>query len=116
MENDAINRRRFSEEQIAGFAKQAAAGILIKEICRKIGFRDTTIHERRAKYGGMEVPDARWLREFQGENAKLAKLLAELGHNDRAIADMETYLAQAENAPDATTASFRLDGLRSRNT
>lgn len=116
MENDAINRKRFSEEQIAGFAKQAAAGILIKEICRKVGFSDTTIHERRAKCGGMEVPDARWLREFQGDNAKLEKLLAELGHNDRAIADMETYLAHAENAPNAAAASLRLDGLRCHNT
>ncbi len=53
------------------------AGIPIKEICRKGGFSDATFYKWRAKFGGMDVPDARRLRELEGENAKLKKLLAE---------------------------------------
>ena len=72
MENDG-----YEEEQIIGFIKQTEAGMPIKEICRKGGFSDATFYKWRAKFGGMEVPDARRLRELEGENAKLKKLLAE---------------------------------------
>lgn len=68
---------RFSEEQIIGFLKQAEAGMQIKELCRKCGFSDATFYKWRSKYGGMEVPDARRLRELESENAKLKRLLAE---------------------------------------
>ena len=68
---------RFSEEQIIGFLKQAEAGMQIKELCRRGGFSDATFYKWRAKYGGMDVPDARRLRELEGENAKLKRLLAE---------------------------------------
>jgi putative transposase len=68
---------KFSEEQIIGFIKQAEAGISVKDICRKGGFSDATFYKWRAKYGGMDVPDARRLRELESENAKLKKLLAE---------------------------------------
>ena len=49
----------------------------IKELCRKGGFSDATFYKWRAKFGGMDVPDARQLCELEGENAKLEKLLAE---------------------------------------
>ena len=49
----------------------------IKELCRKGGFSDATFYKWRAKFGGMDVLDARRLRELEGENAKLKKLLAE---------------------------------------
>ncbi len=68
---------RFSEEQIIGFLKQAEAGMQIKELCRKGGFSDATFYMWRAKYGGMDVPDAKRLRELESENAKLKRLLAE---------------------------------------
>lgn len=68
---------RYSEEQIIGFLKQAEAGMPIKELCRKGGFSDATFYKWRAKFGGMDVPDARRLKELEGENAKLKKLLAE---------------------------------------
>jgi putative transposase len=67
----------YSEEQIIGFLKQAEAGIPVKDVCRKGGFSDATFYKWRAKYGGMDVPDARRLRELEGENAKLKRLLAE---------------------------------------
>lgn len=70
-------KKRFTEEQIIGFLKQAQAGVAIKDLCRKHGFSDVTFYTWRRKFGGMEVADAKRLRELEGENAKLKKLLAE---------------------------------------
>ncbi len=72
-----MKKSRFTEEQIIGFLKQADAGMPIKELCRKGGFSDATFYKWRAKFGGMEASDAKRLRELEGENAKLKKLLAE---------------------------------------
>ena len=72
-----MKKSRYTEEQIIGFLKQAEAGIPIKELCRKGGFSDATFYKWRAKYGGMEVSEARRLKELEGENAKLKRLLAE---------------------------------------
>ncbi len=68
---------RYSEEQIIGFLKQADGGMPIKELCRKGGFSDATFYKWRTKFGGMDVSDAKRLKELEGENAKLKKLLAE---------------------------------------
>ena len=68
---------RYSGEQIIGFLKQADGGMPIKELCRKGGFSDATFYKWRAKFGGMDVSDAKRLKELEGENAKLKKLLAE---------------------------------------
>jgi putative transposase len=70
-------KKRFTDEQIIGFLKQAAAGTPIKELCRKHGFSDASFYLWRRKFGGMEVPDAKRLRELEAENARLKKLLAE---------------------------------------
>jgi putative transposase len=72
-----MRKSKYSEEQIIGFLKQAEAGIGVAEICRKGGFSDATFYKWRSKFGGMDVPDARRLRELEAENAKLKKLLAE---------------------------------------
>ena len=72
-----MRKSRYTEEQIISFIKQAEAGLAIKELCRKGGFSDATFYKWRAKYGGMEVPDAKRLRELEAENNKLKKLLAE---------------------------------------
>lgn len=70
-------KKRFTEEQIIGFLKQAQGGVAIKDLCRKHGFSDATFYTWRRKFGGMEVADAKRLRELEVENAKLKKLLAE---------------------------------------
>ena len=70
-------KKRFTDEQIIGFLKQAAAGAPIKELCRKHGFSDGSFYLWRRRFGGMEVPDAKRLRELEAENNKLKKLLAE---------------------------------------
>lgn len=72
-----MKKSRYSEEQIIGFLKQADAGMPIQELCRKGGFSDATFYKWRAKFGGMDVSDAKRLKELEGENAKLKKLLAE---------------------------------------
>ena len=72
-----MRKSKFTEEQIIGFLKQAEAGMVVAEICRKGGFSDATFYKWRSKFGGMEVPDAKRLRELEAENAKLKKLLAE---------------------------------------
>lgn len=70
-------KKRFTEEQIIGFLKQADAGVPIKELCRKHGFSDASFYTWRRKFGGMDVCEAKRLRELEAENAKLKKLLAE---------------------------------------
>jgi len=70
-------RKRFTEEQIIGFLKQADAGVAIKELCRQHGFSEASYYLWRSKFGGMEVSDARRLKALEAENARLKKLLAE---------------------------------------
>ena len=72
-----MKKSRFTDEQIVGFLKQAEAGVAVKELCRQNGFSDATFYKWRSKYGGMEVPDAKRLRELESENAKLKRLLAD---------------------------------------
>jgi putative transposase len=70
-------RKRFTEEQIIGFLKQADAGVSIKELCRQHGFSEASYYLWRSKFGGMEVSDAKRLKALEAENARLKKLLAE---------------------------------------
>ena len=70
-------KKRFSEEQIIGFLKEAEAGIPVKEMCRKYGFSDASFYTWRSKFGGMDVSDAKRLKAMEQENARLKKLLAE---------------------------------------
>jgi len=68
---------KYTEAQIIGFLKQAESGIPVKEVCRKEGFSDATFYKWHAKFGGMDATDAKRLKDLEGENAKLKKLLAE---------------------------------------
>ena len=72
-----MKKSRFTEEQIIGFLKQADAGMPVKELCRKGGFSDATFYKWRTKFAGMDASDVKRLKELDGENAKLKKLLAE---------------------------------------
>ena len=70
-------KKRFTEEQILGFLKQAEAGVPVAELCRKGGFSGVAFYRWRRRYGGMELSEIRRVRELEVENAKLKKLLAE---------------------------------------
>lgn len=69
-------KKRFSEEQIIGFLREADAGLPIKELCRKHGFSEGSYYGWKAKFGGMTVSEAQKLKALEAENAKLKRLLA----------------------------------------
>jgi putative transposase len=70
-------KSRFTDEQMISFIKQADSGLPVADLCRKHGFSTASFYKWRAKFGGMDVPDAKRLRELETENNKLKKLLAE---------------------------------------
>ena len=71
-------KKRFSEEQIIQILREAeTTGTTVRELCRRYNVTEQTFFRWRNKYGGMEVSDARKLKELEGENAKLKRLVAE---------------------------------------
>lgn len=70
-------KKRYSEEQIIGFLKEAESGLAVKELCRRHGFSEGSFYAWRSKFGGMDVSDAKRLKALESENARLKKLLAE---------------------------------------
>jgi putative transposase len=70
-------KKRFSEEQIIGFLREADKGVAVKELCRKHNFSEASYYLWRSKFGGMDVSDAKRLKALEAENARLKKLLAE---------------------------------------
>jgi len=81
-------KKRFSEEQIIGFLKEADRGMPVVELCRKHGFSDTSYYKWKAKFGGMEVSDAKRLRALEEENNKLKRLLADALLDNAALKDV----------------------------
>ena len=71
-----MRKSQYTEEQIIGFLRQVEAGMAVKDLCRKHGFSDASFYKWRAKYGGMNVSEAKRLKELESENGKLKKLLA----------------------------------------
>lgn len=70
-------KKRYTEEQIIGFLKEAERGVAVKELCRKHGFSEQSYYLWRNKYGGMDVSDAKRLKGLELENSRLKKLLAD---------------------------------------
>lgn len=80
-------KKRFTEEQIIGFLREADAGMPIKELCRRHGFSEASYYLWRSKFGGMSVPDAKRLKDLEAENTRLKKLLAEQVFENNLIKD-----------------------------
>jgi len=70
-------KKRYSDEQIIGFLKEADSGMPVKELCRRHGFSDASFYAWRSKFGGIDISEAKRLEVLEAENAKLKKLLAE---------------------------------------
>ena len=83
-----MKRSRFSEEQIIAVLKEHEAGMPTAEVCRRHGISSATFYKWKSKFGGLEVSDARRLKELESENAKLKRLLADAMLDKAALKDL----------------------------
>ena len=70
-------KKRYTDEQVIGFLREADRGVAVKELCRRHGFSEASYYIWRSKFGGMDISDARRLKILETENARLKKLLAD---------------------------------------
>jgi putative transposase len=83
-----MKRTRFTEGQIIGVLKEAEAGAKTAELARKHGISEATLYNWKAKYGGLEVSEAKRLRALEDENAKLKRLLADAMLDNAGLKDL----------------------------
>jgi len=87
---DEMKRKRFTEEQIIGILKEAEASGSIREVCRRHNLTETTFYRWRSKFGGMDVSEARRLKELERENAELKRMVAEQALDIRMLKDVNS--------------------------
>lgn len=85
-----MKKKRFSEEQIIRVLKEAEAGQPTTEICRRHGISPGTFYKWKAKFGGMEVSDAKRLKALETENARLKKLVANLSLDNEILREVNS--------------------------
>ena len=83
-----MKRTRFTEEQIIGVLREHEAGAATADVCRKHGVSSATFYKWKAKYGGLEVSDAKRLRSLEDENTRLKRLLADAMLDNAALKDL----------------------------
>ena len=83
-----MKRKQFSEEQIIGILKEAEAGAVVADLCRRHGMSSATYYAWKAKFGGLEVSDAKRLRSLEEENAKLKRLLVDTMLDNAGLKDL----------------------------
>ena len=83
-----MKRLRFTEEQIIAVLREQEAGMKTADICRKHGISDATFYKWKAKYGGLDVSDARRLRSLEDENGRLKRMLADAMLDNAALKDL----------------------------
>jgi putative transposase len=83
-----MKRKRYTEEQIIGILKEHEAGISAPELARRHGVSEQSIYRWKAKFGGMEVSDAKRLRELEEENRRLKRMVADLSLDKQMLEDV----------------------------
>jgi putative transposase len=83
-----MKRSRFTEDQIIGILKKHEAGVSVADLCRKYGVGDATVYKWKAKYGGMDVSEAKRLKGLEEEKARLKRLPADAMLDNSALKDL----------------------------
>jgi putative transposase len=83
-----MKRKRFTEEQIIGVLKEHELGAKTADLCRKHGISEATFYNWKSKFGGMEVSEAKRLKQLESENGKLKRLLADAMLDNAALKDL----------------------------
>ena len=83
-----MKRKRFSVEQIVAVLKQAEVGVPVVEVCRQVGITEQTFYRWKKQFVGLEIDQVRQLKQFQEENSKLKKLVAELSLDKAMLQDV----------------------------
>ena len=83
-------RKRFTEEQIIGILKERETGLPVKDLIRKHGISEQTYYRWKSKYGGMEVNEARRLKDLERENRQLKQMVADLMLDNKILKDINS--------------------------
>ena len=83
-----MRKSKFSENQIISLLKEVEKGRAVKDVCREYSVSEATYYQWKSKYGGMQPPDVRRLRDLESENRRLKQMYADLSLENRALKDV----------------------------